>query len=355
MLKITLTLLVFFLSACDQKEAVPNPSFTPRIAKVKTLTLTPQAWEKNIHVYGVVEAAEEIHISVNFSEPVKAVLFKEGQQIIQGQTLIKLDAQKRTLRVKKAQNTVNAAQAAMKKSSNELQRRRKLAQRNALSTEALQAAEILQHRLSARHQEALALLSLAKRELGDSTLLSPTNGIIDKRLIEPGENTQAGQTLAIIQAIDSVRVKIYVSEKDVNYLLQGDNVQVAFPALITKKSSAIIESIGVKADQHTGNFPVYLSLNNQDKLLRPGMTAHVQLTGIRLTNTLLIPETAIVNRNRQKVVYLLSNNKAKQVQPILRASMSEWVPVLDGLQAGDQIIIEGLENLHNDSLVMSAD
>lgn len=349
--KIIITFLVIFLNACNQQEAQNLSPLTAAIAQVKTLTLSPQLWQEQINVYGVVEAAEEIHLSVNFSEPVNSVLFKEGQKVTQGQVLIKLDTQKRKLRVNKAQNYVSAAKAALKKSTNELHRRRKLAKLNALSTEALQNAEILQNRLAARHQEALALLSLAKRELTDSTLVSPSNGIMDKRLIEPGEATQAGETLAIIQAIDSVRVKIFISEKDVNYLLQGDTASVSFPALRGKQHSALIESIGVKADKHTGNFPIYLSLSNRNGLLRPGMTAHVELSGLSLTDSLLIPDTAIVDRQRKKVVYLFIDNKAKQVQPLLRASMSAWVPVLGGLKAGDQLIVEGLENIQEGSPV----
>jgi len=349
--KIVLTFLVIFLCSCSQQNADTSNAVSPQIAKVKTLTLSPQVWQDRINVYGIVEAAEEIHLSVNFSEPVNAVLFKEGQAVTPGQVLIKLDTQKRTLRVQQAKNSVTSAKAALKKASNELQRRRKLAKLNMLSIEALQTVEILQHRLAAHHQEALALLNLAKRELTDSTLVSPSKGIIDKRLIEPGETTQAGQTLVIIQAIDSVRIKTFVSEKDVNYLLHGDTALVYFPALKGKQHPALLESIGIKAEERTGNFPVYLSLDNHNGLLKSGMTAQVQLSGQKLSHSLLIPDTAIVDRQRKKVVYIISDNKAKQVQPLLRASMSDWVPVLDGLVAGDQLIIKGLENIQEDSPV----
>jgi len=349
--KIILTFLVIFLSSCSQESAETNAPASPQIAKVKTLTLSPQVWQDRIDVYGIVEAAEEIHLSVNFSEPVNAVLFKEGQAVTPGQVLIKLDTQKRELRVQQAKNSVASAKAALKKASNELQRRRKLAKLNMLSIEALQTVEILQHRLAAHHQEALALLNLAKRELTDSTLVSPSKGIIDKRLIEPGETTQAGQTLVVIQAIDSVRIKTFVSEKDVNYLLHGDTALVYFPALKGKQHHALVESIGIKAEARSGNFPVYLSLDNHNGLLKSGMTAQVQLSGQKLSHSLLIPDTAIVDRQRKKVVYIVSDNKAKQVQPLLRASMSDWVPVLDGLAAGEQLIIKGLENIQDGSPV----
>jgi len=349
--KIILIFLVILLNGCNQQTTDTNIPIVPQVAKVKTLTLSPQTWQDQIDVYGIVEAAEEIHLSVNFSEPVHAVLFKEGQAVTQGQVLIKLDTQKRQLRVQQAKNAVTAAKAVLEKSSNELQRRRKLAKLNALSTEALQTAEILQHRLAARHQEALALLNLAKRELTDSTLISPSKGIIDKRLIEPGETTQAGQTLVVIQAIDSVRIKTFVSEKDVNYLLHGDTALVYFPAIKGKKHRALIESIGVKAEERTGNFPVYLSLSNHNGLLKSGMTAQVQLSGQKLSHSLLVPDTAIVDRQRKKVVYIIADNKAKQVQPLFRASMSDWVPVLEGLTAGEQLIIKGLKNIQDGSPV----
>lgn len=65
--KIIIPFLVLFLSACSQQEAENKSLLTPQIAQVKTLTLSPKIWQDRIDVYGIVEAAEEIHLSVNFS------------------------------------------------------------------------------------------------------------------------------------------------------------------------------------------------------------------------------------------------------------------------------------------------
>jgi membrane fusion protein (multidrug efflux system) len=107
----------------------------------------------------------------------------------------------------------------------------------------------------------------------------------------------------------------------------------------------VIESVGIKADPGTGNFTVKLTIQNKDGLLRDGMTATAELQGIEYPEALLVPESAVVDRNRHRVVYKVVDNRAVEVQPVFRASMREHIPVLDGLESGDILIVSGMENV----------
>ncbi len=333
------------LAACTQQDSVTDQLAIATVAEVSTLTLSYRPWHETIEVYGIIQAAEEIDIRVDFSEPVKQVLFKEGQKVYAGQVLIKLDDVKRKLHLEKAKTDVADAKATLDKTRSELLRRRKLALQQTISQEALDTAEITQRRAAARFQETLALLSLAERELKDSVVLSPANGVIEKRLLEPGEITQAGQTLAVLQALDTVRVKLFVSEKDINYLRQGEKASLTLPAIRGGRFTAVIETLGIKADPETGNFPVTLSLDNQSGLLKPGMTARIRLQGFSLSRSLLIPDNALVDRNRRKVVYIVKDDRAREVEPLLRMSSDQQIPILGGLEPGDELIISGLQNV----------
>jgi RND family efflux transporter MFP subunit len=250
------------------------------------LILPHTSWQQILDAYGVVEPAEDVAITVDFSAPVKTVHFEEGQQVEQGQLLIELDSRKRDLRLRQAVTAVE-----------------------------------------------------------ESLVLSPASGIIDRRSVEPGETVMPGQLLGSVQAVDRVRVRVHVGEREVNDLRVGADAEVRSPGVRGRIYQAKVEAVGIKADAETGNFPVKLTLPNEDGLLRPGMTARVRLWGLTNAHALLIPDDALVDRRRRRVVYVVRDGRAVEVEPLLRASVGERIPVLEGLKAGARLVVEGMEQL----------
>jgi len=142
-----------------------------------------------------------------------------------------------------------------------------------------------------------------------------------------------------------VRVITYVTEKDINHLSLGSEAMVTTPAVPGRSYTARIESLGTKADPDTGSFSVKLTISNSEGLLRPGMTARVSLQGLKYQDAILIPDKALVDRNRRRVAYKVVEGKAMQVEPVVALSTIDLVHVLSGLQAGDQLIVGGVENI----------
>ena len=201
----------------------------------------------------------------------------------------------------------------------------------------------------------MAAQRLAERELTESRVLSPVSGIVDRRLVEPGETVMPGQLLGSVQVVDRVRVRVHVGEREVNDLRVGAVAEVRSAGVPGRVYQARIEAVGIKADPQTGNFPVKLTLSNEDGLLRPGMTARVQLQGLTHSDTLLIPDEALVDRRRRRVVYVVRDGKAVEVEPLLRASVGDEIPVLGGLHPGDRLVVAGMEQLIDGSPVKVAD
>jgi len=216
-------------------------------------------------------------------------------------------------------------------------------------------SQVALRRATARYEDALAAQRLAERELTESRVLSPVSGIVDRRLVETGETVMPGQLLGSVQVVDRVRVRVHVGEREVNDLRVGAVAEVRSAGVPGRVYQARIEAVGIKADPQTGNFPVKLTLSNEDGLLRPGMTARVQLQGLTHSDTLLIPDEALVDRRRRRVVYVVRDGKAVEIEPLLRASVGEEIPVLDGLHPGDRLVVAGMEQLIDGSPVKVAD
>jgi len=344
------------LQGCGDEVEVTEPAAAaPAFAPVQVLELRPRDWQQTIEVYGVIEAVEEVVVGVEFAGTVTAVHFREGQRVKRGDVLLELDDRKRRLRLQRARSQVDSAAAALQEARSTLKRRRGLVAKAAVSRELLENSEVAVRRAAAAHDDALAALALAQREVDDSKVLSPVEGVIGRRGVEAGEVVLPGARLATIQVVDQVRILTFVSERDVNHLRVGSRARVSSPGVRGRGFEADVVSVGVKADPRTGNFRVKLSLGNADGLLRPGMTARVTLNGLLERDRLLIPDTAVVDRNRRKVVYVLDRrdgrNVAREVHPLLRATAGDQLPVIDGLVAGDRLIVSGLEALVDGSPV----
>ena len=258
-----------------------------------------------------------------------------------GQLLLELDPEKRQFAVEQAQQRVQHALAALKEARLKLQRRRNLAEQETISKEVLDSAQLAVDLATSAYQQALSSAQLAQRELADTRIFSPTEGLVDVRAVEVGEAVQAGSSLVTLQAVQGLRVQTWVSEADIARIRSGDPAQVTVSGIAGRAYEASIEWVGVNADPATGNFPVKLILMGETDALRPGMTATAALQGISFPGALLLPESALVDRDRRRVVFVVEQGIAHMREPLLAAGFSNRLQILEGLAAGDKVVVAG--------------
>lgn len=330
------------LSACgDAPEPASEQATVPQRVEVTVEELKPQTWQSTVGTFGVVEALEEVSVAAELSGTVAAVYINEGDRIKAGQLLLELDPQKRQLAFEQASQHVQHAQAALKEAQLKLQRRRNLLEQETISKEDLDSAQLAVDLANAAHQQALASARLAQRELADTRIFSPTDGLVDIRAVEVGEPVQAGASLVTLQAVQGLRVQTWVSEADIARIRAGGSARVAVSGLAGREYAASVEWVGVNADPATGNFPLKLILTGDTDALRPGMTASAQLQGISEPDALLLPEQALVDRNRRRVVFVVEDGVARLREPLLAAGFSNRLQILAGLAAGDKVVVTG--------------
>lgn len=337
--------LLIGLAACGNRPPAREEEPEPRVAEVEIRVLQEQPWVETITSFGVIDAAKEIVITIDFSERVKRVHFEEGDRVKAGQLLIELDRKKQELRLARFRTSLKEAKATLSNAQATLRREEALFTRRNISQSKLEETQLALKTAKARYEEALAAVQLGERELADRRITSPSAGQIEKRSVEPGETVSPGAPLVVIQVVDAVRVITYVTEKDINHLSLGSEGIVTTAGVPGRTYTARIESLGTKADPDTGNFSVKLAIQNTQRLLRPGMTARVSLEGRQHQDAILIPDNALVDRNRRRVAYKVVAGKAVQVEPVVALSTIDLVHVLSGLQAGDQLIVEGLASV----------
>ena len=337
--------LIIGLAACENRPPAREEEPELRIAEVEIKVLQEQPWVEMISSFGVIDAAKEIVITVDFSERVKKVHFEEGDRIKAGQLLIELDRRKQELRLARFRTSLKEAKANLANAQTTLKRQKTLYAKRNVALSKLEETQLALKAARARYEETLATVQIAERELADRRITSPSNGQVAKRSVEPGETVSPGAPLVVIQVVDALRVITYVTEKDINHLSVGSEAIVTTPGVQGRTYSARIDSLGTKADPDTGSFSVKLAIPNTQGLLRPGMTARVSLQGRQYQDAILIPDSALVDRKRRRVAYKIVDGKAVQVEPVVALSTIDSVHVLSGFQAGDQLIVKGIINI----------
>lgn len=330
------------LVACGEtlEPAMEGARSAPLI-EVTVQELVSQTWRTTVSTFGVVEALEEVNVAAELSGTVSAVHINEGDRVTSGQLLLELDPEKRQFAVEQAEQQIQHARAALKEAQLKLQRRRNLAEKKTISTEAVDSAQLAMDLAAAAYQQALSSAQLANRELEDTRIFSPTEGLVDVRAVDVGEAVQAGASLVTLQAVQGLRVQTWVSEADISRVRAGEPALVTVSGLAGGQYEATIEWVGVNADPATGNFPVKLILQGDTAALRPGMTARAELQGISVPDALVLPEAALVDRNRRRVVFVVDNGVVHLREPLLAAGFSNRLQILEGLAAGDKVVIAG--------------
>ncbi len=348
----SLCCLTLVLTACAADDEAPVPAFhsgnnVPVV--VETVLLTPENHAPLITTFGVVEGLEDVDIAAEMSGTVTRVIVREGDAVAAGDVLLELNDEKAEYKLTQARQAAEQASVLLDEARLRYQRRQDLAESDTISKEDLDSARLRLLAVDASHQKARAALQLAERELADASVRSPSDGLVDQRFIEPGEPVTMGTPLLSLQVVHTMRVHTWVSEADVFSLRAGNKAKVTLSGLPQREFEAVVAWVGVNADAATGNFPVKLLLQDESDRIRPGMTATAHIEGLEIDDMLVLPESALVDRDRRRVVFVAVREDDKTVarlrEPRLAAGFANRLVVLAGVVVGERVIVSNQAQL----------
>jgi HlyD family secretion protein len=197
--------------------------------------------------------------------------------------------------------------------------------------------------LEARIAAAEATLKLAHIE-------APFDGVITEVNVKPGDNAVANQQAFRIDDLSRLQLNVRVTEVDINRINTNNTVNVTFDAIQGREYRGVVtqvSSIGT-VNQGIVEFLVTVELDEPDHLVKPGMTAAVNVVVERLENVLLIPNRAVRSFDGQRVVYVLRNGSMERVPVTLGATSDTNSEVANGdIQVGDEIVLNPPANFQN--------
>jgi HlyD family secretion protein len=173
-------------------------------------------------------------------------------------------------------------------------------------------------------------------------VVSPFAGTVTESHTLPGDQVSAGATAFRVDNLSSLLVDVQVSEVDINSISIGQPVTLTFDAILGKQYHGEIVEVSQAGTVEEGvvNFTVTVELTDADSLVKPGMTAGVNIVVEEMQDVLLVPNRAVRLVDGERVIYLLEGEQPVKKE-IRLGSSSDTMSVVAGgdVQEGDLIIL----------------
>ena len=190
---------------------------------------------------------------------------------------------------------------------------------------------------------AQAALEEATQRLEDATLTSPMTGFVSMVEVEAGQTVTANTTIVEIVESTVIEVDAIVDEIDVLFVREGAQAQVTMDALPGQVLRGTVSSIAPAARNQQGvvSYPISIRLDAPEGAqLVEGLSATASIVIREDTDVLLVPNQSIYGSFEQPVIRVMKNGTIEDRPVTLGNSDDFWTVVIEGLQEGDQVVIE---------------
>jgi len=349
------------LSACgDKSGAHAAGDAAPPAPQVGVVTVQPADVGLVVELPGRLEASRVAQVRARAAGILQKRLFTEGSDVKAGQKLFQIDSAPYLAALASADASLTQAQARLASSQSLAERYEPLVAANAVSKQeydnAVASANVARADLAA----AKAAVTTARINLSYANVTAPIAGRIGRALVTEGALVGQGSPteLAVIQQVDPLYINFTQSASDALKLraaiASGKYKQtdgMATVRVVLEDGSAYPEQgrllfTDLSVDATSGQVTLRAEIPNPKRYLLPGLYVRVQLEQAQVGNAILLPQQAVTRSTGGDTVMVVDadNKVTLRTVKLGPAQGTNWV-VLDGLKAGEQVMVDGFQKL----------
>lgn len=329
-----------------------NPMPPPTHVEVVELKVEPvRLWTR---FSGRLTAVNSAEIKPQVSGEIQQVLFDDGQQIQQGEVLFIIDPRPYEAEVQQAQAQLTSARSRATLARDELDRARKLVERQLVSESVFDAANNEYRIANARIEEAESALVKAKLDLEYAHIKAPFTGLISHAELTVGNIVEAGSSAPVLATLVSnqqLYAEFNVDEQTYIRSMRQRDLVGQMPVQLTladddKVYRGKIHAFDNRLDISTGTIRARAIFENTDGALTPGMYANVHLGAPKETNVMLLPTKAIGTNQDKKFVYIVDENNTVGYREVTLGEYYQGQRVIEsGPESGSLVVVNGLSHI----------
>ncbi len=257
-------------------------------------------------------------ITAQVAGQVRAVNVQENAGVRTGSPLVTIDPAEYLLALAEAQASLRTSEAQYRETT--------------LFDERIADAVVRAERQKAARAKsgldrAEVAVQKAKLELSRAQVRAPFAGRVANLKVQPGQWVRPGDELMTVVELSRVKVDVQVLEGQIAFLTPGRSARVHFAAFPDESFVGRIESINPMVDESTRSARVIVSVANPEGKLLPGMYARVSLDARRFADRILVPRSAILERDRRKMLFVFEPGEGGSTR-----GFAKWRYVTTGLE-----------------------
>lgn len=351
---VLIILVIIFPAGCSKKDSEVEEQPAETVA-VEIKTPLEGSISKNVTLNGVLEPIKEVTMvaQVLGVEKVTDLSIKNGDMVKEGDILVKIDDETIRDQVDATHLSFESAKNnyyQMKKSYDDgreaFENAKKLYEKGAISKDQFEAAEIAAsdyqgNIIEGQLEQAKLAYDIAKKQLEDSTIVSPINGIVsDMNFVEDGY--ASSQSYIKISDTSKVKINLEFTERVINNIKLGQNAKV-YVSSIDKEVECKVEELNTVANSLTGLYEGAVIIDNPDFELKSGMVAKVDISFDEDNEYFLLPVNSVLSDSEGYFVYSVSEDKAGKKRVSIGDDDGEFIEVYSGIDENDKVVVKGQE------------
>jgi membrane fusion protein (multidrug efflux system) len=321
----------------DAARKAPSGKGGNQSVAVETAAAIAIETSQDLRAIGSLQSDESVQISSEIAGRVTEIPFGEGGPVKAGDVIVKLDDALAVAEVKDAEARFSLA-------SGNLDRANTLAKSGNVTERARDEA-------TANSETARAAVELSRVRLSKHTIRAPFPGVAGMRKVSPGAYVTAGQPIVNLEKIDTLKIDFTVPELFLADVSNGQTVEILVDALPGRTFIGTVYAIDPHIDVNGRALSIRARLENPELVLRPGLFARIKIKGPTRSNVVVIPESAVVPRGDDKIVFSIENGRAVEAKVRLGQRSNGRVEVLEGVRSDAIVVTAGQQKLKDGSLV----
>ncbi len=340
----------------------------PRVVEVGFVTLKASSVTVSRQLTGRTNAFLVSEVRPQITGIIKSREFTEGGDVKRGQLLYRIDAARYRAAQAQARATLQSAQVSAAALEAKAARYKSLRSTQSVSEQEADDVIAAAEQAKAQVEQARAALQTASINLDYTRIVAPISGRIGRSLVNVGSlaTTNQSQPLATIQQLDPIYVDITQSSAELlelrRQLAKGHALPANTSLTLTLEDGTeypqqgTIEFAEAMVDENTGSVTLRAKFPNPDETLLPGMFVRVNAPQVVLPKAVLAPQQGITRDPKGRATaYVVGKGDVAELRTVTTGQTigDQWL-IVDGLEAGDRLIVEGTSKIRPGATVKPA-